>query len=354
VERETNEVGLPQLRGERSGGEESWEQSGKPESWEQTIPREVELRDRQEIMLRVQQQHKLAKAVKLDDAEVPIHIWDAAVFKRQPSEEERQALNSIRQGMMGFYRQRLWRECRDWMKSKFGPKWLNTAQTTSAPRHQAAVDELEAIQEILWQTAGNDWFEYPLGSRLLFFRFPKRYRSQALHGVRVMYTGNKPSSWKSQPPFTVKAKLVLQKKIEKFVAKGYIAPTSKRIRLLIKYFAVPKGLEDWRIVFDAGANKLNDVVWVPSFFLPTVNSLLRIVDDKSMMSDCNMGEMFHQFQLHEDTVLESGVDLGPLQLSTVECSQRYMVWRRSLMGFRPLPYNCIRMYLVAKEVIRGD
>ena len=117
---------------------------------------------------------------------------------------------------------------------------------------------------------------------------------------------------------------------------------------------MPKGLEDWRIVFDAGANKLNDVVWVPSFFLPTVNSLLRIVDDKSMMSDCNMGEMFHQFQLHEDTVLESGVDLGPLQLSTVECSQRYMVWRRSLMGFRPLPYNCIRMYLVAKEVIRGD
>jgi hypothetical protein len=175
------------------------------------------------------------------------------------------------------------------MKSKFGPGWLNTARTTSAPRHQAAADELEAIQEILWRTAGNDWFEYPLGSRLLFFRFPKRYRSQALHGVRVMYTGEKPSSWQSQPPFTAEAKLVLQKKIGKFVAKGYIAPTSKRIRSLIKYFAVPKGLEDWRIVFDAGANKLNDVVWVPSFFLPTVNSLLRIVDDKSMMSDRDMG-----------------------------------------------------------------
>ena len=24
------------------------------------------------------------------------------------------------------------------------------------------------------------------------------------------------------------------------------------------------------------------------------------------------------------------------------------------MGFRPSPYNCIRMYLVAEEVIRGD
>ena len=182
VERETNKVGLPQLKGERSGGEESWEQPWRPESRERTIPREVGLRDRQEIMLKVQQQHELAKEVKSDDAEVPIHIWDAAVFKRQPSEEERQALNSIRQGMMGFYRRRLWRECRDWMERKFGPRWLNTAQTTSAPRHQAAADELEAINEILWQTAGNDWFEYPLGSRLLFFRFPKRYRSQAFLG----------------------------------------------------------------------------------------------------------------------------------------------------------------------------
>ena len=82
---------------------------------------------------------------------------------------------------------------------------------------------------------------------------------------------------------------------------------------------MPKGLEEWRIVFDAGANKLNDVVWVPSFFLPTVKSLLRIVDDKSLMSDCDMGELFHQFQLHEDTVLEAGVDLGQLQLSTDIC-----------------------------------
>ena len=58
-----------------------------------------------------------------------------------------------------------------------------------------------------------------------------------------------------------------------------------------------------------------------------MNSLLRIVDDKLLMSDGNMGEMFHQFQLHEDTVLVAGVNLGPLKLSTDVCLQRYMmVW----------------------------
>ena len=30
MDRETDKVGLPQLRGERSGGAESWEQSGRP------------------------------------------------------------------------------------------------------------------------------------------------------------------------------------------------------------------------------------------------------------------------------------------------------------------------------------
>jgi hypothetical protein len=55
-----------------------------------------------------------------------------------------------------------------------------------------------------------------------------------------------------------------------------------RCRSVIKYFAVPKGIvdkvvQDWRVVFHAGANKLNDAVFVPSFSLPTVNLLLWLV-----------------------------------------------------------------------------
>jgi len=171
------------------------------------------------------------------------------------------------------------------MADKYGKEWMNTAQSPVASRHQAAADKAEAIREILWGAASNDWFEYPMGSRLLFFRFPKRYRNQALHGVKVMYVGDKPNMFQCQPLMTADAKVVLQKKLGKIVAKGYIAPTSKRVRSLIKYFAVPKGPKDWRILFDTGANKLNDAVWVPSFFLPTVNVLVRIVDEGSLMSD---------------------------------------------------------------------
>ena len=53
------------------------------------------------------------------------------------------------------------------------------------------------------------------------------------------------------------------------------------LKSLIKYFAVPKGDDDIRIVYDATANKLNECVWVPSFWLPTLDTLLRALDHNS-------------------------------------------------------------------------
>ena len=67
-----------------------------------------------------------------------------------------------------------------------------------------------------------------------------------------------------------------------------------------------------------------------------------------------MGDMFHNFQLHDNTVESTAIDLRPLELDKSKYPQRYMCWQRSLMGFKLSPYNCIRMYLVAKEVIQGD
>jgi hypothetical protein len=85
----------------------------------------------------------------------------------------------------------------------------------------------------------------------------------------------------------------------------------------IKYFAVPKGIindvvMDWRIVFHAGANKLNDCVWTPSFSLPTFNLLLRLVGEDTLMADRDMGEMILNFQLHSNVIRFTGIDLGLL------------------------------------------
>ena len=72
----------------------------------------------------------------------------------------------------------------------------------------------------------------------------------------------------------------MRKKIKEFIDRKYITPLiGRRLKSLIKYFVVPKGVvdgkvHDWRVVFHAGANKLSECVWAPSFMLPTLNSLL--------------------------------------------------------------------------------
>ncbi len=94
-----------------------------------------------------------------------------------------------------------------------------------------------------------------------------------------------------QPPLKPEEKEVPCKKIKKFFEQKYIASPTSQIRSLIKYFAVPKGLQDWRIVFHAGVNHLNNCVWVPLFCLPTVNSLLQIMDEEMLMLDIDDGKM---------------------------------------------------------------
>ncbi len=46
------------------------------------------------------------------------------------------------------------------------------------------------------------------------------------------------------------------------------------VKLFIKYFAIPKGEGNIHMVYDATANKLNKAVWVPTFWLPTINTLV--------------------------------------------------------------------------------
>jgi hypothetical protein len=235
-------------------------------------------------------------------------------------------------------------------------RWMHGKDWSAKSRvpNSGAGKDAEAIHDILWQATENDWFEYPLGSRLIFFRFPACYCTQAKQGVRVMFTDKGPSLRRQQPLLKPDEKEVLCKKITKFVEQKYIAPPTSWIKSLIKYFAIPKGLQDWRIVFHAGTNHLNDCVWAPLFCLPMVSLLHCIVDEETLMLDMGIGEMILNFQLHANTVKFAAVDLGPLDFMPEECPHRWMWWTRNLMGFRPSPYNFIQMYLVAKEVIRGN
>jgi hypothetical protein len=84
------------------------------------------------------------------------------------------------------------------------------------------------------------------------------------------------------------------------------------------------------------------------------HTALRMTDLSTLMADRDVGEMFHNFKLHQNTIKYAGMDLGPLEYTTDESTHRWVCWQRNLMGFRSSPYNSVKMYWIAEEVIKGD
>ena len=322
-----------------------------------------------DLQKRVKEQHDLAKAVKSDDAAVPIHLWNEKIkqgiqmnliwtsprFSDCKEQVFEWALKSIRSFLLRQYRRRLYLDCIKELHTKMGRNWFEMRRKG----HDKLNVQLNAMRDILWRACENDWFEYPAGSRLLYWRWPKKYQKQARDGVPVYFLEEGPTEMKAQRAVSPEETAVLKRKLLKVIQKRYLIVPEERLRSLISYFGVPKGIiddivQDWRIVYHAGANGLNDKVWCPSFWLPGVNSLIRILDLTSVMEDRDIGEMFLNFELDPSVRKFVGVDVGPLKFSKEECASRWMVWVKNLMGFKPSPHNSIKMNLIAEEVIKGD
>jgi hypothetical protein len=112
------------------------------------------------------------------------------------------------------------------------------------------------------------------------------------------------------------------------------------------------------MVYKGTSSGLNDVLWVPSFPLPTVDSLLRAVHPNTWMADTDLGEMFLNFVLHESLRKLAGVDVTHYRGKEEEkenpdsvCWER---WSRCAMGLKPSPYQTTQAMLFAEDVIGGD
>ncbi len=299
----------------------------------------------------IKAQHDLVKAVQADDAAVPVALWDERIMRRVVSAVESKAINMLCRLALQKYRHRLFKDCVEELMAKHGGAWLSGRVGKMPEKVQR---DVAAMREVMWRAANNDWFEYPTGSRLHYFRFPARFRTLARDGVPNFFVQSGPVQRLPQPTPTPEAVAVLRDKIGKMIKKGYITPPETKLRSLIKYFAVPKGEGDRRVVYHAGANGLNDCVWAPPFHLPTVDALLRIVDHNSVMEDRDVGEMFLNFELHLNTRKFVRVDVRPLALESGDRGLNWLGWTKNLMGFKSSPFNSVKMYRICEEVVRGN
>lgn len=199
------------------------------------------------------------------------------------------------------------RHCQKEVAKKYWPSRPRNEHNTLTPLGR----DLHAISNLLWHATNASWFEYKAGSWLYHFRFPLIYQKIVQDGVPIFFEKECPTKKQCPLPFASEQEcLAVKEKITKVIYRQYVAKTGVKIKSLIKDFAVPKGYDDVRMAYDANANELNDRVWVPLFWLPTVDSMVRALDAESWMADGNVGEMFLNFQLHKSVQPYTGVNLS--------------------------------------------
>ncbi len=201
----------------------------------------------------------------------------------------------------------------------------------------------------MWHSSHTSLFEFNASLQLVHFWFPARYRREARDGIKPFFERPGPTTRKAQP--LINDPILGEQtrdKIGKGIKRRYLVTMGIAVKSYIKYFAVPKGDNDVQMVYNAMGNKLNESVWVPTFWLLMINLLVWAVDRGSWMMDRDVGDMFLNYQLHKDVHPFTAVDLSYLYEDPGEAGPRWAVWDRNLMGFAALMYNSIKMALVAK------
>ena len=225
-------------------------------------------------------------------------------------------------------------------------------------RWQELQKDLDVGLDAIRRGVGATWWEWTLGSTLFFWRWPPEYRTQARDGVRVFILNEKRlpkyrkrQQWPSDPE---QAKKVEEKITKARDNRGYLE--SGYVESLTGFFAVPKGSDDIRMVYDATKCGLNSALWAPNFALPTVDTVMNNSDSFTWYGDIDLGEMFLNYPLDPRIRPYAGVETyRPKRLEKREKIKRiFHRWNRCAMGMMCSPYNATQSFSVSAEFITGD
>lgn len=281
----------------------------------------------------------VAGAAKADDATVDVSLW--AVGGDGPGMEEARAM--LRKTFFRRWRRRLVLEAARWLQSE------------EAAEEYA--ENQEAICDCIRRCANSTWWEWTDGSRLLFWRWPRAWRREARDGARG-YHKSYPQPNLKYPQVPMQEQWIIDKdreKLEKLLRRRYIVKGS--VRNTVPRFPVPKGSDDIRVVWDLAKNGLNECMFTPSFFLPTMPTYLRRVAAGAHHGDFDIGEQFHNYVLHQAEQQFCGVEVpcdlvAKLQAEGLEV-ESLMRWGRLVFGWQSSPYYALRMLARAMEIAKG-
>ena len=320
--------------------------------------------------------HDVTKATKADDAAIPIYIWNDRITS-DPGKVK--ALESFRCMGLRWWKRNLLRSFIRWLYSLDGPcrrlkrkggrdwvywhrkdgryHWISTGRRSYMKSTRAlwsiANGDMDAGRECVCRAANSTWWEWLDGSRPFFWKWKQDYRVTIRDGV-APWMSEAPKRWVQPQQCDSKTKTQVKEKLHKvWKVRRYLE--DGHVKNLTRFFAVPKGDEDIRMVYDSTVANLNDSLWAPWFAMPTVRDHLRAIGPGSYMADVDIGEMFLNFVMHPDVRPFCGVDLSEyFPEHKKENSVLWVRWSRCCMGLKSSPYNCVQGLMHLAEQILGD
>lgn len=296
-------------------------------------------------------------SAKSDDAEVPVALWNERVAKfvdREPTDPALiAACDLAREAMLRRWFSNVARSYYAWSrKRKAGTLGLSKGLEEIAKSPKTVV---KARAAILLAAEATFW-DWPGGSGVFFWRWPPEFMETLRDGL--------PPKWASPPSLTNVPQrlsgdpitdLRVKEKLLKMLLKGHLdwGPVDG----LMFFFAVPKGSEDIRMVFDGTKSGVNGALFAPWFALPAVEASLRSVIEGTWMADDDYGEMFYNYWLHDDLRAMCGIDLtklAPELRDVVGEGKLWVRWARPPMGTKTAPYQACQQGLRAKRLMLGD
>jgi hypothetical protein len=316
-----------------------------------------------------------SKAVKADNADVDFRPWNLRVTLAFPVITAA-ALRGFELLCLLRWRQSLSRSFFTFLRAVYGRGWGDRLKAARQKRclsgRKRARTEMKVMEhhdeggssddqlirdvscglQILNQVMRSDWWEWKGGSSLFFWRWNgAAQRVASRDGISVYVAAPLPTQRRQKPQAMDAArKLMVAEKIDGMMGRGYLEVG--HVTNTVHFFAVPKGEDDIRVVFDGTSSGLNETLWAPNFFLPSAKSASMVLGFSSWMSDMDFGEMFHNFNLDPRIRPYSGVNVEKLGLSEGRLSS--LRWTRLFMGMRPSPYNAVRHYYWGEEFARGN
>ena len=317
------------------------------------------------------------KAGKDDDAEISVGLWNRYIFDHYPRSltydpvKHIRALESIRRLCLTRYKRNVRRSFCTYLVKQYGPLWYERLlmrkisllgkkrkwedpseplQGLSSHLYKELLRDLVVGRDCITRACNSSFWEWLDGSTCFFWRWPLGISVGVRDGIPIFIQGRLPT-WKKKQLLPPKSYMAdkMKEKLVKVLGRRYIV--DGKVLSLISCFAVPKGEKDIRLVYDGTKSKLNDSVFAPNFFMPSIDSMLMTVDVNSWFGDNDLGEMFLNYCLHSTLQRYSGVDL-----TSVLDSRRttWKMWNRMFMGFCASPYIAVKLFGWCIDMIMGD